>query len=304
MVDWDPIMGVIPPLDENDWQTVFDQYKQFPEYQKVNFNMEMEEFKSIFYMEYAHRVFGRLIGLVFLVPLIFFLIKKYIKPSQLPRFAIMFVLGGLQGLLGWYMVKSGLVDRPSVSQYRLSAHLILAVTVYCYMLWTALSVWRQPVERYTENIAWLRWGWLVFAMIMLMIVSGGFVAGTRAGFVFNTFPLIMGQWVPDGLWQLDPAWRNLFENVITVQFVHRWFAMLIIIFVLVWFFGLQQFKRDKGIKLISKVLLLALVLQIALGVSTLLLKVPTVLGVFHQAGAIALVTVVMISIHCLRYRHY
>lgn len=302
MVDWDPIMGVVPPVTKTEWLTVFDQYKQFPEYQQVNHGMSLAAFKRIFYVEYAHRMLGRLIGLVFLVPLIAFVLLGYITRPMIPRFITMFILGGMQGLLGWFMVRSGLVDRPSVSQYRLASHLVLAVLIYGFILWSALSLWRGAARRSGAGAGWHRFGWGTVAIVLVMITSGGFVAGTHAGFVFNTFPTMNGHWVPPQVWSLSPGWRNLFENVATVQFLHRCLALVVTLAVSV--YGIVSLRRagSRSERLSAGLMLLALVVQVALGISTLLLRVPVPLGAGHQAGALALLTLVLIHTHCLEYR--
>jgi cytochrome c oxidase assembly protein subunit 15 len=192
MVEWDPVFGILPPLGQEQWEEVFAKYRESPEYQKINIDMDLAGFKGIFWLEYLHRILGRLIGLVFLIPFLFFLWARKLPASLVPRFIIMFVLGGLQGLMGWYMVKSGLVDNPHVSQYRLTAHLILAVLIYGYILWTALNLLFpqpnlrgdiRPLKRYT---------YLVAGLIAVTMVSGGFMAGLKAGLAYNTFPLMGG----------------------------------------------------------------------------------------------------------------
>lgn len=300
MVDWDPVMGIVPPLTDSDWQATFEKYKQFPEYQKVNRGMSLAEFRKIFYVEYAHRVLGRLIGVAFLVPFLVFVALGHITRPMIPRFAAMFVLGGLQGLLGWFMVMSGLVDRPSVSQYRLTAHLLLAVFIYGFMLWTAMCLWREATESRDGGAALHRFGWLVTAVVVAMIASGGFVAGTRAGFVYNTFPLMGGEWVPEGLWAMSPAWLNLFENVVTIQFAHRLLAVVVALAIIALWAGSSRRARG-GARLTGSLMLLALGGQLALGVATLVYKVPLVLGAAHQAGAVALLTMVLIHTHVLKY---
>lgn len=302
MVDWDPIMGIVPPVTEDHWQAVFEKYKKFPEYQKINRGMSLGEFKGIFYVEYAHRVLGRLIGLVFVVPLLIFVVLGYITRPMVPRFVGMFILGGLQGLVGWIMVKSGLVDRPSVSQYRLTAHLMLAVFIYGFILWSALSLWRGTARDVSSTTDWHRFGWFVLAIVLLMIVSGGFVAGTRAGFTFNTFPLMAGAWVPEGIWSLSPGWRNLFENVVTIQFVHRFLALVVALAVVGYRIGSSRSTRYQGARFSNNLMLFVLVIQVSLGIATLLTKVPVTLAAAHQAGAVALLTLVLIHTHNLKYR--
>ncbi|MDH3638605.1 MAG: COX15/CtaA family protein [Gammaproteobacteria bacterium] len=301
MVEWSPIMGVIPPLSAEQWEATFEKYQQFPEYQHINKDMDMDGFKRIFWVEYTHRILGRLIGFVFLVPFLLFLLTRKIDRGLLPKLVFLFVLGALQGLLGWYMVKSGLVNEPHVSQYRLTAHLILAVFIYVFMLWVILDLFtdhRLPLI--DRPVAGLKvYGVLVTGAIALMIISGGFVAGTKAGFVFNTFPTMNGQWVPDGVWALTPGWRNLFENVVTVQFTHRSVAAVLCILIPV--FCLAVLRRGGGgrVQAGALLLLLMLVMQVGLGIVTLLYRVPVLLGAAHQAGALLLISASVFTTHAL-----
>ena len=188
MVDWRPVTGLLPPLTDADWQTTFELYQQSPEYQKVNSHMDVADFKNIFWLEFLHRQLGRIIGLVFLLPFVVFCSKGYIARQEWPKYTLMFVLGGLQGVLGWYMVKSGLIDNPYVSQYRLTAHLVAAFLIYSYMFWVALS--RLYPAAGTERHPWFGKTLALTVLILLTIVSGGFVAGLKAGKIYNTFPMM------------------------------------------------------------------------------------------------------------------
>ncbi len=294
MVDWKPVMGVIPPLNNAEWNQAFEQYKQFPEYQYVNQEMTLPGFKRIYLVEYAHRVLGRLIGICFIVPFLFFLVRGMITRPLTGKLFAIFVLGGLQGLMGWYMVKSGLVDNPHVSQYRLTAHLGLAVLIYGLIFWTALNLIRPSSFRVTKEALFAL---ILLVLVSLMIISGGFVAGTRAGFIMNTFPTMNGQWLPDNLFALSPAWRNLFENTVTVQFFHRCGALLVFIGVikLAVYVMLNQVKRAR--QLAVWLLVAAVLLQLVLGISTLLLRVPVSLGAMHQAGALLLFAAAIFVLH-------
>ena len=238
MVDWRPLMGVLPPLSEEAWQRVFAMYQQSPEFQFVNSTFTVDDFKSIFWLEYLHRMLGRLIGLVFLLPFIYFVIKGYIRGRDWPRYLLMFVLGGMQGLLGWYMVKSGLVDVPHVSQYRLTAHLVAAFLIYGYMFWVAMSLLFQGEYGETRH-PWYGRTLALFALISTTIVSGGFVAGLKAGKIFNTFPKMGDDWFPPGLFGHEPLWRNFFENMTTVQFDHRVLAITTFVLVIAYWFGVR-----------------------------------------------------------------
>ena len=291
MVDWNPIMGVVPPITDQQWAETFDKYKQFPEYQKINKYMNVDEFKSIFYFEYGHRVLGRTIGLAFLIPFLIFLVRKKIDKSQAPKYILMFVLGGLQGLLGWYMVKSGLVSKPHVSQYRLTAHLAAAIAIYAFILWVA---WGLLIPKAETDDAILRpirkIAYGITGIIVLMILSGGFVAGTKAGFAYNTFPTMNGYWLPEGLYAMQPWWLNWFENVTTIQFNHRLIAWLLILGIpAFWYFTIRQIQEPQ-IRLALHLLLGMLAVQVSLGITTLLYAVPVALGAAHQAGALLLLT--------------
>jgi len=304
MVEWEPLMGILPPLNQMQWEETFLLYQQFPEYKLKNTGMSLSEFKSIFWFEYAHRVLGRSIGIIFLLPFLFFLIIRRIDRALSPKLIAMFVLGGLQGLLGWYMVKSGLINQPHVSQYRLTAHLGLAVVIYFYMLWVALDLLYPKIDddvKYINgNLA--RFSSLVTFTIFFTILSGGFVAGMRAGFAYNTFPLMGGHWIPDGLLNLSPTWRNFFENVTTVQFDHRVLAMLLCAMVFVLWGVLTRSEQVSRVRTGGHLLLAAMALQVALGISTLLLYVPVALATAHQAGAIVLFTASVFLSHQLRGR--
>lgn len=296
MVEWKPLMGIIPPLSHADWQEMFLKYQQFPEYQKINIGMTLEEFKPIFMYEYLHRVLGRFIGLLFIIPFLFFYLTKRIQAGLTPKLVIMLIGGGFQGLLGWYMVKSGLVDNPHVSQYRLTAHLGAAVLIYSFILWTAFGLIspksEQPVQLKTFALT-------LSGLIFLMILSGGLVAGTRAGYAYSTWPLMGDSFVPAGLYAMAPAWLSAFEDITTIQFNHRIFAYLIV--ALVALFTYKTLKADiKGPARIGVFCLVGLlVLQVTLGISTLIFYVPVPVAAAHQVGAVALLTASLYVSHCL-----
>lgn len=300
MVEWAPIMGVIPPMTEVQWMDVFNKYRTSPEYLKVNAGMSLEAFKSIFYWEYGHRVLGRLIGLIYFIPLMFFIFKGWVPKEWRIRLFALFVLGGLQGLMGWYMVKSGLVDVPHVSQYRLTAHLGLALVIFTLMLWYAMDFLRGSNHLKRASRAYLRATTAVVLIVFVMMLSGGFVAGTKAGFIMNTFPLMGGQWVPQGWLAMEPVWRNFFENAITIQFSHRCIAVLVLLTVVwaLWCSYQQRFSTQFG-----WVFLLTIV-QISLGISALVLHVPIALGAAHQACAVALFSAALFTAHVARKTKY
>ena len=297
MVEWDPIFGIVPPLDEETWNETFALYQLSPEYRKINIGMDLSGFKSIYWYEYSHRLLGRTIGTVFLLPFLFFLIKGWVRRPLVPKLIAMFVLGGLQGVLGWYMVKSGLVDNPHVSQYRLTAHLGLAVLIYAYMLQVALGLWSGS-QRLTEVATGLRHATgLLGGLVFITILSGGFVAGLKAGFAYNTFPLMDGHWIPEVIFLQQPLWRNFFENIATVQFNHRVLATLVFFSVVaLWLVAMRQSLPTSARNGLHGLLAVAL-LQVTLGISTLLLHVPVPLAVMHQGGALLLLTAVIYARH-------
>jgi len=302
MVEWAPIMGILPPLNDKEWHDAFLLYQQFPEFQLKNFHMSVHDFKSIFWFEYGHRLLGRSIGMIFLLPFLFFLFRGKIEKALTPKLITMFVLGGLQGLMGWYMVKSGLVNDPRVSQYRLTAHLGLAVAIYAYMLWVALGLLYPKINETTKTSVHKlgRLSLIITGFIIFTILSGGFVAGTHAGFAFNTFPLMNGKLIPDGLFAHTPLWLNFFENIVTVQFDHRVLATLLFVIVSVFWFKAGKLELHPLARTGRHLLLAALLLQITLGISTLLLVVPVALGAAHQAGAILLLTAALFVSQQLR----
>ena len=300
MVDWRPVVGWLPPLSDAEWQASFEMYRQSPEFQKVNSDMDVEAYKGIFWLEYLHRLLGRLIGVAFLVPFIVFAVRGYIPRRDWPKYLLMFVLGGLQGVLGWYMVKSGLVDNPHVSQYRLTAHLVAAFTIYAYMFWVALSL-LNPIDRPKRHALYRRTFWLT-VLICVTIVSGGFVAGLKAGKIYNTFPMMGEHWIPPGLAALDPLWRNLTENMTTVQFDHRLLAIATFVAVLVYWHCARRTEMPVHARKASNALLHTAILQVALGITTLLLAVPIILGAVHQAVAMLLFTIALYLCHGLRYQ--
>lgn len=302
MVNWNPIMGIVPPIGEEEWQATFEKYQQFPEYQKINKHrgMDLEGFKSIFYFEYGHRVLGRLIGLAFLLPFLYFLVKGRIHRKLTLRFTIMFVLGGLQGVLGWYMVKSGLVNVPSVSQYRLTAHLGAAMAIYMFIFWTALNLYKPQLANTAVPIRLRRKSIAVTSVIVIMILSGGFVAGTDAGFVFNTFPLMNGHFVPPFIYPKEPFYINMFEDLATVQFNHRIIAYVLCLMIPALWFMSRRYSLSPRSKTILNLFVVMLIIQVGLGISTLLLVVPVSLGVMHQGGALILLSLALMVNHELR----
>jgi cytochrome c oxidase assembly protein subunit 15 len=278
IVEWQPLAGALPPLSHAEWEALFAKYRQTPEFRLVNFDMDLEGFKSIFWWEYAHRLLGRLIGGVFLLPLLWFLARGMLERRLAWLLGGVFLLGALQGALGWYMVASGLVDDPRVSHFRLTAHLGMALVIFAAQLWLALDLLSDR-ERSPARLAGA-----IAALVFVMALSGGFVAGLRAGKAYNTFPLMNGHWVPPEILMLEPWWRNFLYNMATVQFVHRAFFWLLAVLVpLAWWRA-----RATPAAAAANVLLAAFALQAALGIATLLAGVPVALGAAHQGGAVLL----------------
>jgi len=303
IVEWQPIIGTIPPLSQNDWEVLFEKYHQTPQYKKVNLGMSLEEFKGIFWWEYFHRLLGRVIGLAFFIPFLYFLARKAIDGPLGLKLTGIFLLGGLQGAMGWYMVKSGLVDNPHVSQYRLTAHLGLAFIIYAAMLRVALGLLFPIGTSYYGNgrLRGLRsFAIAITTLIFIMILSGGFVAGIRAGLAYNTFPLMNGHLIPPELFMLEPWYRNFFDNMATVQFNHRMIAWTLAILIPVFWFKSRSLPLPGSTRLACSLLLLMLAVQVSLGIATLLLVVPLPLAAAHQAGAMLLFTAALWVNHQLR----
>ncbi|MGB6389264.1 MAG: COX15/CtaA family protein [Methyloceanibacter sp.] len=289
ITEWQPIMGVVPPLSDTAWQKAFAAYQQIPEYLHLKQGMSLDEFKTIYWWEWVHRFLGRCIGLVFLVPFVVFWIAGAIPKPLMPRLLGLFALGGLQGVVGWYMVKSGLVDRFDVSQYRLAAHLGLAVAILGYTLWLLFGLGREGRGSASSGLRAAVWlAAAVLALVFLQILTGALVAGLDAGLGFNTWPLINGAFVPEGLGGLAPWYMNLFENRLAVQFDHRMLGYAVVLATLaqaVWFAA----ARGPSALLASAFAVACFaLLQATLGVWTLLLAVPISLGLAHQAGAVLL----------------
>jgi heme a synthase len=300
IVEWQPLVGTVPPLDDAQWQEAFAKYRQTPEYLQVNRGMTLEQFKGIFWWEYAHRLLGRLIGFVFFVPLVWFALRAHIPRALLPRLAAIFVLGGLQGALGWYMVQSGLVDDPRVSQYRLTAHLGLAAAIYAAILWTALDLLRPAAAERASPAGLRRFAAALVAIVFVMMLSGGLVAGIRAGLAYNTFPLMDGHVLPPEAFALEPWIRNVFSNMALVQFDHRLIAWGLAVLVPWFWLRSRRGASSPGARRACDVLLGVFAVQVALGISTLLLRVPVPLAAAHQAGAMAVLTAALVAAHALR----
>jgi cytochrome c oxidase assembly protein subunit 15 len=301
IMEWAPLSGALPPLTEAEWTRLYELYRTIPQYALVNQGFGLEGFKEIFWLEWIHRQWGRLIGLAYLAGFLWFWVRGRIPAGYKPRLLGLLALGGMQGAIGWYMVASGFdADRTEVSPYRLVIHLGLALVIYAALLWTALGLLRpepeapaaaRPVRRMVQVTVWC---------VAAAMLAGGFVAGTRAGFTWNTFPLMDGALVPGGLLALDPWWRNLTANLLAVQFNHRLLATLAALTAAgaVW----AAWRRLPAGRARHAVFGLgaAVGLQYALGVATLLWVVPVSLGTLHQATAVLVLTAALLALHALR----
>jgi len=297
ITEWQPLSGVVPPLSDEAWQQEFDHYQQIPEFQ-LHPDMTLAQFQGIFWWEYIHRLWGRMIGVVFAVGGFWLLVRHRIRPELRLRLIGLFLLGGLQGALGWFMVKSGLSVRTDVSQYRLVAHLLTALFIYSCILWTAFGLIR-PVPRALSKAAALRWHTVfLLCLVVGMLATGGFTAGLDGGKIYNTFPLMGGELVPGDAFALEPLWRNPFENPTTAQFIHRWLAMLVALTVLVLWLRRERLSAEARLSLDLVSGMVAI--QVMLGISTLLLVVPVPLAALHQAGAVMVLTLTLWALHSLR----
>ena len=291
------ISGTIPPLNDVEWNNAFDLYKQYPEYQKINKGMSLEDFKDIYFWEWIHRVIGRFIGVVFFIPFMYFLLTKQLTKATIRKSILLMVMGGFQGFLGWYMVSSGLVDRPDVSHYRLAMHLTTAFLTFAYTFWVALDLWfpnRKEVSISFRNLIRLS-----AAVLIIQIIWGAFVAGLDAGWVHNHWPLMSdGQFIHDSVTiEQTPVWRNFVEGKSGVQFIHRTLAYIVVAFIgLIWYKSKKlttTVLQKRGVNI-----LVALVgIQFVLGVLTLLWQVPVILGVLHQVTAFVLLAAMTFTLH-------
>lgn len=305
ITEWKPVSGIVPPLTAAAWDEAFRQYRQIPEYQRLNQGMTLGEFKRIFFWEYIHRLWARLVGAALAIPFVFFLLRGGLPRRLTARLAGILALTGIQGALGWYMVASGLSVRVDVSQYRLAAHLGLALVIYVVTVWTAADLLVTgrpggPAERRQAEAAQgrLRLGAAALAaLVFVTAIAGAFLAGINGGLAFNTFPLMGGRVVPLGYGAMDPWWRNPFENIAAVQFHHRVLGVISGAgAVLLWGFG-RRVVEDRRTRALLAALPLVAAAQVALGITTLLLRVPVGIAALHQAGAVLLLTAAVLLVH-------
>jgi len=295
MVRWEPISGTIPPLNEADWEAEFEAYRTSPQYQEVNRGMSLGEFKTIFFWEYVHRLLGRFIGLAFALPLAWFAWKRAIPRGYGWRLTALLALGGLQGAVGWWMVASGLVDRPEVSHIRLAVHLLLALFIFAGLIWTALdlkALARDPAARPAGLSTLSIW---TLSLLGLQFLFGAYVAGLEAGYAFNSWPKMGDQWFPAETPMLEPFIVNLADNPIVVQFVHRWLAWILAGFAV----ALAAIAWERRFRAEAVAVAAAVTLQIVLGVATLLSGVELPIAVAHQAMAALLLAAIVVTSHRL-----
>jgi cytochrome c oxidase assembly protein subunit 15 len=298
IVEWRPVTGAVPPLSEQAWQAEFEKYKTIPQYKELNRGMSLGEFKVIYWWEWGHRLLGRLIGVVFLLPFLWFLWRGWIEPGLRGRLWAIFGLGAIQGAVGWWMVASGLAERVSVSQYRLAFHLTLACIIFALLVWTAQRLMRRRVEEFPTRIR--RGAVALVVLVLAQIYLGALVAGLHAGLIYNTWPMIDGALVPDAgrLFFETPWWRNLFENRLTVQFNHRMLAYAIVILAVMHLVDVARAGRPGGALVGAVAVVTMIVLQAVLGIVTLLYQAPISLALAHQAMAMA--TLVVAVLHAER----
>jgi cytochrome c oxidase assembly protein subunit 15 len=287
MVEWKPVTGVLPPMSDAAWQAELQKYLSSPQGKTVGRDFTVAQFQQIFWLEFLHRLLGRVIGAVFALPLAWFWLRGKLSAPLKPRLLVMLVLGGLQGVLGWVMVASGLVDRPSVSHYRLAAHLLLAVGLYAYTVWLILELGDPTRRRDDPRTARKAAGLIGFVLVVMTF--GAFMAGLRAGWSHNTFPTMSGYWIPPGMFDLQPWWINIFENGTTIQFIHRWLAKLLVLGVLAL---LIRARRSETYAAAAMALV-----QMSLGIATILTGVNVTLAAMHQAGAVLLLTTLIVVRH-------
>ncbi len=285
ITEWKPIMGAIPPLNDAEWNLAFEKYQQIPQFQKVNYHFELSDFKAIFWWEYIHRLLGRLIGIVFIIPFLWFLVKKKFDAPAIKKMLFLFLLGGIQGFLGWFMVSSGLAERTSVSHIRLAIHLMFAFITFAFTFYYGLEFIYSEKNEVGTDMKTSSMNKLIFVLLSVQIIYGAFVAGLHAGKIHNTFPLMSGQIIPSGMNAMQPSWINIFDNPVTVQFIHRFLAFTLL-FLISWFVlkakkePLTSFQK-RGVHL----LFAAVLIQFLLGVITVLTQANIVMASIHQIGA-------------------
>jgi len=300
ITEWAPIRGAIPPLSQADWMSEFNKYRQIPEYLLVNAGMSLAEFKFIYWWEWGHRFLGRVVGLVFLLPFLVFLAQGKISRARLPALLGLFVLGGLQGFMGWYMVASGLTERVDVSQYRLAMHLGLALIIFCCSIWLALGYWRGVKTANPRSSGMLVAGAIV-GVVLVQSLLGALVAGLDAGTTYTDWPWMDGEFIPTGLLAQQPLWRNFFENILTVQFDHRMAAYAITGLVGWHIYKVFTTQKNPQVRATAMVLAATVSVQVVLGIVALVYAAPLGLAAAHQIGAVAVLGAAVTHLHLLRF---
>lgn len=300
MVEWKPTT-LFPPMNAEEWQEEFGKYQSSPQFQKVNHQMNVQEFKSIFWLEYVHRLLGRLVGFVFFVPYLYFLWRRALEKPLAIKLLGIFLLGGMQGFIGWYMVKSGLIDQPWVSPVRLAMHLSMAFILFGLLQWQWLNLcgWAEQRDRFQHSARIKLWSIICLLALFVQIILGALVAGLDAGLVFNTFPDMNGEYLPQGIWLLEPWYRNFAENPTAAHAIHRYGAVIVTIMLGVLVAGLYQAKYLKQSLTLAGVLLL----QLILGTLTVVHAVPIALASLHQVMALILLASVILAVYRLNSRH-
>jgi cytochrome c oxidase assembly protein subunit 15 len=294
IVEWKPVTGIFYPMSENSWIEEFNKYKNSPEYKIINFDMTREQFKQIYFVEYFHRLFGRLIGFVFFMPLIFFAIKKYFHKNDIYKFLGIFLIGGIQAIIGWYMVKSGLYNMPYVSHFRLSFHLLMAILIFSIIFWQFLNYFNNQFGR---PITFNNQAIFLLAILILQIFYGGLVAGLDAGKIYNEFPKMGNGLIPFELANLKLIDLLFFDHA-SVQFIHRWIGIIFLSLIVIFLYKNRNSKAQK--LYISLTILVSI--QVSLGIMTLITNVELLLALLHQLVAIFLISNLLLLIHSLTYR--
>jgi heme a synthase len=290
IVEWKPVTGIVPPLNQKEWLLEFAQYQQYPEYKKLNYGISLLQFKQLYLWEYLHRMLGRLMGIIFIVPFVIFYFKGLISKKIAAPLLVIFLLGGLQGFMGWYMVKSGLDKVPHVSHFRLTAHQGIALLLAALLFWIMLSMSHQKNETTRKPSTLLVITCVSLTLLITQIILGSFVAGLKAGFSYNNFPFMGENFFPSAMLTSQP----FFYNGVVLQFVHRWFAFFVVLSMVVLFYLARPHQELHSL---AKWLLVLVILQIALGIATLMMHVPIVLGVAHQFVAITILLLMVRILH-------
>lgn len=304
ITEWKPITGTLPPLNLTDWQIEFDKYKNTDQFKYIHSDFTLSDFKSIFFWEWFHRTWARLMGLVFLFGFFYFLIKKQLKKEMVIPFVILFVLGIIQGAIGWIMVASGLVpEKMFVGHIQLATHFMAALLLLCYTFWFALKLSVRK-KSLVNNGSLRKWTWVIFGLLFFQLIYGAFMAGLHAAVVAPTWPTINGEWIPHLMNELSPTWKNILDNPITVQFIHRGLAYSILLAVLIWFAKAQKIKSSQLFNTTKKLLIIFVLIQIILGILTVINSpfgnALVWFGVAHQLVAILFLMTIILILYLIR----